>query len=472
MVVRFALAGSVVRRRGARALLVGSLALVAFGALGFVLGDSLAIYFAARLLMGLGSGGIWIGVTFDTLERWPGQEYLCMSRIFAAYSVGGLIGPTLGAFGGIRGPFLAYLALLLAALPLVLLVREPQARREFAADRAVLRTRGFRVASAAILFAVLALGVLDGVLPLHVAERLSQAQIGGLYVGASLIVAVSAAAAGGMRPRPLVFAAVLLAVAGTSLAGMAADVPLWLLALALALAAVGIGLANTGSLGLLVDAVPVQRIVTGMVVWSQIGIVGYLLGPLAGGIVADSLGYTFVGTVSALAGLLVVALLRTPPLAGDPPAPGRRKRHLTPGRARDQQCTPKSAGTLEVGESPSGSDERLADAGQAVVGESVVDPGRPLLALQQTGLVEDLEVVADGRLGESERFDEVACAGLTVGARAQEAQHLESGGVGDGLQGSAEALGLVAVEWAVSREGRAAVVGPVRGVCPSGLRCG
>jgi MFS family permease len=309
MVMGFALAGSVVRRRGARSLLVGSLAVVALGALGFVLGDSLAVYFVSRFLMGLGSGGIWIGVTFDTLERWPGQEYLCMSRIFAAYSVGGLIGPMLGAFGGIRGPFLAYLALLLAALPVVLFVAEPQVRREFDADRAVLRTRGFRVASAAILFAVLALGVLEGVLPLHFAERLSQAQIGGLYVGASLIVAVSAAAAGGRRPRPLVFAAVLLAVAGTSLAGIATDVPLWLLALALA--AVGIGIANTGSLGLLVEAVPVQRIVTAMVVWSQIGIIGYLLGPLAGGLVADTLGYGFIGAVSAVAGLLVVALLRT-----------------------------------------------------------------------------------------------------------------------------------------------------------------
>ena len=292
--------------------------MVALGALGFVLGGSLAVYFVSRFLMGLGSGGIWIGVTFDTLERWPGQEYLCMSRIFAAYSVGGLIGPMLGAFGGIRGPFLAYLALLLAALPVVLFVAEPQVRREFDADRAVLRTRGFRVASAAILFAVLALGVLEGVLPLHLAERLSQAQIGGLYVGASLIVAVSAAAAGGRRPRPLVFAAVLLAVAGTSLAGIATDVPLWLLALALA--AVGIGIANTGSLGLLVEAVPVQRIVTAMVVWSQIGIIGYLLGPLAGGLVADSLGYAFIGTVSAVAGLLVVALLRT---ARSPVAEGR-----------------------------------------------------------------------------------------------------------------------------------------------------
>lgn len=266
------------------------------------------------VLMGVGSGGIWIGVTFDTLERWPGQEYLCMSRVFAAYSVGGLIGPALGVFGGIHGPFLAYLALLVLAVPLVPVVGEPATRREFATDRAALRTRGFWVASAAILFAVLALGVLEGVLPLHFAERLSQAQIGALYVGASIVVAISASTAGGVRPRPLVFAAVLLAVAGISLAGRATQVPLWLFALLLA--AVGIGLGNTGSLGLLVEAVPVERIVTTMVVWSQVGIIGSLLGPLAGGIVAGGLGYAFVGVVPATAGLAVAILLgRTRPMS-------------------------------------------------------------------------------------------------------------------------------------------------------------
>ena len=305
MVAGFALAGWLVRRHGARPLLIGSLAVVALGAFGFVLGDSLATYFTSRLLMGLGSGGIWIGVTFDTLERWPGQEYLCMSRIFAAYSVGGLIGPALGVFGGIHGPFLAYLVLLVVAMPLVLFVGEPATRRDFAADRGALRTRGFWVASAAILFAALALGVLEGVLPLHFSERLSQAQIAALYVGASVVVAVSASGSGGMRPRPLVFAAVVLAVAGITLAGMAAHVPLWLVALLLA--AVGIGLGNTGSLGMLIEAVPVERIVTAMVVWSQVGIIGYLLGPLAGGIVAEGPGFAYVGLVPAAAGLTVVA---------------------------------------------------------------------------------------------------------------------------------------------------------------------
>ncbi len=302
MVAGFAIAGWLVRVAGAKRLLAGSLVVVALGALGFVLGDSLAAYFPSRLLMGVGSGGIWIGVTFDTLERWPGQEYVCMSRVFAAYSVGGLIGPALGVVGGIQGPFLAYIVLLVLAMPLVLLVGEPSTRRDFAADRGPLRYRGFWLASAAIMFAVLALGVLEGVLPLHFAERLSQAQIGALYVGASFVVAVTASASGGMRPQPLVLGAIGLGVLGITIAGIAVSVPLWLIALLLA--AVGIGLGNTGSLGLLVEAVPVERIVTAMVVWSQIGIVGYLLGPLVGGFVAEGLGYAYLGLVPAAAALL------------------------------------------------------------------------------------------------------------------------------------------------------------------------
>jgi MFS family permease len=307
MIVGFALAARGVERRGARAVIAASLVLVAVGSLGFILGDSLAVYFPSRSLMGLGSGGIWIGVTFDTLERWPGQEYRCMSRIFAAYSVGGLIGPALGVFGGIEGPFLAYLALLRGAVPLVLVVGEPAIRRTFIADRAALRAPGFRLASAAILFAVLALGVLEGVLPLHFAERLTQAEIAATYVGASIIVAVSAAVAGSLRPRPLVILAVLLAVAGISLAGAAAEVSIWLLALLLA--GVGIGVGNTGSLGILVESVPVERIVTAMVVWSQVGIAGYLVGPLLGGAVAEGLGFAYVGLVPAAAGLIVLALV-------------------------------------------------------------------------------------------------------------------------------------------------------------------
>ena len=43
-------------------------------------------------------------------------------------------------------------------------------------------------------------------------------------------------------------------------------------------------------------------------------IVGYLLGPLAGGIVADQGGYGLVGLVPAAAGLLVLTVLRAAPV--------------------------------------------------------------------------------------------------------------------------------------------------------------
>jgi Major Facilitator Superfamily len=135
-------------------------------------------------------------------------------------------------------------------------------------------------------------------------------------VGAALLVAASATASGGAPPRVLVLPAVMLAVGGIALAGAATQIPVWVLAMALA--AIGIGLGNTGSLGLLVEAVPVERIVSAMVVWSQIGILGYMVGPLAGGVVAEGAGYAAVGLVPAVAGLVLVLLMRPHPA----PAPG------------------------------------------------------------------------------------------------------------------------------------------------------
>ena len=48
-----------------------------------------------------------------------------------------------------------------------------------------------------------------------------------------------------------------------------------------------------------------------MIVWSQIGIVGYLIGPLAGGAVAEGLSFAWIGIVplAAAVGLAAVALV-------------------------------------------------------------------------------------------------------------------------------------------------------------------
>jgi len=306
IVIGFALAGSAIRRQRYSALLLLSLGLLAAGSLGFAASSSLPGYSMARFVMGLGSGGLWMGVTFSTLQRWPGQEYLCMSRIFAAYSVGGLLGPAIGALGGVREPFLVYLALV--GLAAVLVVAMPPSRRHpaFGSDRSALRSPAFRVASAGILFAVLALGIVEGVLPLHLAARLDQAQIGLLYAAMSLVVAVSAALASRFPPRAMLLGAHGLVVLGIGLAAATGAVPLWIVGLAIG--GLGIGMANTGSIGVLLQGVPTERSVTAIVAWSQVGIVGYLLGPLVGGTVAQVGGFGLLGVVLLAAAVPVLAL--------------------------------------------------------------------------------------------------------------------------------------------------------------------
>src|SRR5712691_2341980 len=82
IMIGFAVAARGVKRGLSTVVLLGSLALVGVGCFGFIAGQGLGTYFVARFVMGLGSGGLWMGVTFGTLERWPGQEYVCMSRVF------------------------------------------------------------------------------------------------------------------------------------------------------------------------------------------------------------------------------------------------------------------------------------------------------------------------------------------------------------------------------------------------------
>jgi MFS family permease len=304
MAVGFALGGQGVQRRHAGFVLGASVVLMALGCLGFVLGEGrLAVYFVARLVMGIGSGGLWIGVTFATLERFPGQEYRRLSGVLAAYSVGGIAGAGLGAVGGIQGPFLLYLALVVVAGVVVRLLGEPRERAVFRSDRAALRSPAFLLACTGILLVAIALGTLEGPLPLHFSSLLSQQEISALYVGTAVVIGTSAALTGNLSPRPALAAASVLIVGGIALAGVGGSVAVWLVAGALA--GVGFGMGESSALGVLLHAVGTERIVLAMVVWSQLWAVGYLAGPAAGGGVAEVLGFGAIGLVPLAAALLV-----------------------------------------------------------------------------------------------------------------------------------------------------------------------
>jgi MFS family permease len=181
------------------------------------------------------------------------------------------------------------------------------AAEEFRTDRTALRTRRFWVSAIGIMLAILATGALDGVLPLHFAGRLSQAGIGVVYLAVGALIAVGSAAAGHQPPGRMLVAGAAAITIGLTLAGATTTLAPW--AAGLFLVGLGAGAAQTGATGLLLAAVPTTRIVTAMVVWSQLGILGYLAGPAAGGLLAEHLGYAALGLlpITALALLALVA---------------------------------------------------------------------------------------------------------------------------------------------------------------------
>ncbi len=307
MLAGFVASGSCVRRFGTRTTLLAALAVVAGSTVGFIVSGSIPMYLATRALMGFGSGGLWLGIVFSTLERWPGEEYLCMSRIFAAYSVGALVGPGLGAIGGIRGPFVTYLGLVVFGAVLSVLLPVAPARRAFRTDRTELRRLGFWVAAIAITVAILGTGLVDGALPLHFSSLLSQSEIGGAYVGLAVVVGCGSVGAARLAPGRATAIGVALLIIGVEIAGATNIVATWLVALAILGAGIGIG--QTGATGLLLEAVPGERIISAMVVWSQMAMIGYLVAPIAGGALGQSLGYGSLGILpAAMVAVLVCAV--------------------------------------------------------------------------------------------------------------------------------------------------------------------
>ena len=97
------------------------------------------------------------------------------------------------------------------------------------------------------------------------------------------------------------------------------------MAWAFALVAIGLGAggAETGSTGVLLDLVPRESLVSAMVVWSQVGIMGYLVAPLLGGQVVTHLGFSWLGLVPLTSALAVGCAALLARRAAAPPAPPR-----------------------------------------------------------------------------------------------------------------------------------------------------
>ena len=315
-IVGYPLAARVLQRRHALAVLLASLSLVIVGDLGFIFGESLGVFFPARLVQGIGAGGLWIGTAFAILERYPGEEYKRLAGIVAAYGLGAIAGPAIGGVGGISGPFVFHLVLVTALTLALVAIGAPKNTAKFGSDRAALRTPGFWLASAGILMVALTLGTFDGPMPLHFGEQLSQAEIAGLYVLAALVSSGAAALAGRRPPRAMLAVATVLMTVSIAVGGATEMVGVWVVVAVLC--GLGVGAGDAGSLGVLLESIGLDRIVLAMVVWSQVFAVGYLVGPAIGGGVAEAFGYEALGLVPLVASMFVFvgfARVRSAPAA-------------------------------------------------------------------------------------------------------------------------------------------------------------
>ena len=108
-----------------------------------------------------------------------------------------------------------------------------------------------------------------------------------------MLIAAASVLAGTARPNAALTAGGVALIVGITLAGSTSNVAVWLVALTLT--GLGVGAAQTAATGLLLATVPIERIVTAMVVWSQMGILGYFIAPAVGGPLTAWLGFGWLG---------------------------------------------------------------------------------------------------------------------------------------------------------------------------------
>lgn len=306
MVLAFYPGGRLVWRFGASPVIAVAGLLSALGALAFVFGETIPVYVGGRLLMGAGSGGLWIAIALAAIERWPGGAFPRLAGIMAAYSVGSIAGPALGILGGIRWPFLAYAVLVALAVLLLPLLGSPHENAPaFGSSRSVLRMPGFLLACSTVMLVSVSLGVLDGNLPLHFSSKLGQAGIAGLYVLGALVAAGCSVGAARFSLRPTILAAVVALVSGVAIAGLGSTVSLFVAGIVVI--AVGTGLGQTSAMGVLLDTVGPERLILAMAVWSQVFALAYLIGPSLGGVAAETVGFGAVALIPLAFGVLVLA---------------------------------------------------------------------------------------------------------------------------------------------------------------------
>lgn len=249
--------------------------------------DGYLPWLALRALQGAGAAAVWMALFVGVLRLWPHAAGRRLGGIVAAYGVGGIAGPLLGAVGGIGAPF-ALLGLA-CAVTLAATALLPAAGALPAAGPLLLTSPLVLAISAANVALGLAIGTLEGAFPLVFATRLDARGIGLLFLAATVPLILAAVFAGRIRGASPIRKALVatLAAGGVAVAAvpLAEGIAVW--AALLVVAGLSVGTAETTSATLLQATLTADhQLVPATFTWTLGFIVGYGIGPPVAGLLA------------------------------------------------------------------------------------------------------------------------------------------------------------------------------------------
>ncbi len=272
----------------------GMLSMVVAG-ICFVRADTVWAFVLGQAFHGVGSAGAWVAAQplAARMAREKAKAGLWFSAITVAMGLGLVIGPLVGAIGDLRTPFFVYIAIAATAVVAALLVLPgahgpPDGR--VIRYRATLKNRQVMSACLAIFTLYLGIGVLEVVFPLfmdlHGSEK---GGIGVLFFWLAVFLVGSQPLAGRwldrIGPVTPVVVALAAAVPLFSLAVLGTTFAYWMPVFMLI--GIAMGVPVSASMMIISSSARPGEHAAAYALWNFSFSIGYLIGPAAGGLLAD-----------------------------------------------------------------------------------------------------------------------------------------------------------------------------------------
>ncbi|MHC1625173.1 MAG: MFS transporter [Methermicoccaceae archaeon] len=307
-------------RFGRKPIIVLGVICYSISSLTFAFADTYSTLLLSRGIQGLGGTALWVGglsIVTDIMQR--NEIGRATSYIMLSFGLGAIIGPGLGALGSIRTPF--YIIFALGGMALILSIflprtmpKKPTAERygSIISDRTILM----------LLFNILIVALILGAIEGHTPRYLYDVEFEKWMVGVFFVVMAIAYSSiqiplgrvidriGERKIMMGGFASSIITMIVAPLGGI-----IWML-FAIIILSVTLTLVFTPSTSYLGKVAPPSQRGLSMGLWNGAWALGYVVGPVAGGAIVDSLTYPWMFLILMMCLLIAMLIFLKTPMRG------------------------------------------------------------------------------------------------------------------------------------------------------------